>query len=292
MKFFLILCLLALPLGAQVVETPAVVEPPKTQKIFLLADINPINLAWSELGVENEGSFSDVLIASWLKWFSTQTLPANREVISCDGTCKEEFINWRDTKIEGLVVSEKYKGGQWIRVSFNLTKTLYVESSQEWQLQWDGRVVHMDVETKKTLGVYDLFKEKRSWRNLSIKDLNSSLASAMYRMPLDAFSRSVRKAGESLSFNRQTRLGIQGQKNISDVFSLIELLKKEGKDIHLDAELDGFDPKEAKIKCFYQGEEKSFTDLLSRLKELKSSHSYKLSYEVMSDLHILKLIAE
>ena len=59
----------------------------------------------------------------------------------------------------------------------------------------------------------------------------------------------------------------------------------------LETQMDYLKSSEAQILCFYQGEEKSFTDLLSRVKELKLSQSYKLVNE-FNGIHTLKLVTE
>ena len=71
----------------------------------------------------------------------------------------------------------------------------------------------------------------------------------------------------------------------------MEELKARGSSLGLDVQMDFFKSSEAQILCFYQGEEKSFTDLLSQLKELKLSQSYKLVNE-FNGIHILKLVTE
>lgn len=46
------------------------------------------------------------------------------------------------------------------------------------------------------------------------------------------------------------------------------------------ASLESFQKDEARLLCFFQGEAKVFSDLLSQLKELKSSHSFVLSSDL------------
>jgi hypothetical protein len=114
----------------------------------------------------------------------------------------------------------------------------------------------------------------------------------MYASPLAAFNKAVKKLQESSRLNRLSRLVISGHKHLGDVSDLMKLLKKEGQNLGLELQWDLFTQKEAQLLCFYQGEEKSFTDLLSRIKELKSSHSYNVVNEFTGVRHVLKLIAE
>jgi predicted CopG family antitoxin len=248
-----------------------------TKKFFLFTEITPLKFEWQELAVTDQSSFTQALEASWSQWFGNQKLPDNFEFSLCLETCHE-------------TQEETNSGKYFIKVSLNVTKTGYVSSTREWRFEWDGRVVLQDA-SKNTLDTYDVPKESRTWWGLDQKALNSNLASALYRAPLEAFHK-INKRDFSVFPGRQIQLSIQGQKSVSDVFSLIELLKKEGQALGLKAELETFNSKEAKVSCTYQGEEKSFSDLLSRLKELKSSHNYRLATEGTPLAPVVKLISE
>jgi hypothetical protein len=262
-------------------------------KLQILSEINLIGVAWTDLGLEAESTFSDPLLKSWLKWYSAN-LPDNVEEVSlCNGTCIQEFTNWQELpQEEGMSVSENILNGLWLKISFNLRKMSFIESINEWQFEWDGSVVLLDANTKKIVSTYTILPETKTFRNLEQKILNSALASSMYRSPLDPLSKITKKIQETPRLNRLSRLGIQGHKHLGDVLSLMELLKKEGSNLNFELQIDLFTQKEAQLLCFYQGEEKSFTDLLSRVKELKSSHSYSLVNEFTGIHHVLKLIAE
>ena len=262
-------------------------------KLQILSEINLIGMSWTDLGLEAESTFSDPLLRSWLKWYSAN-LPDNVEDVSvCTGSCLQEFSLWQQLpQEEGMSVSENILNGLWLKISFNLRKVSFISSINEWQFEWDGSVVLLDVNTKKIVSSYTMLPETKTFRNLEQKALNSALASSMYRSPLDPLSKITKKIQETPRLNRLSRLSIQGHKHLADVLSLIELLKKEGGNLNLELQIDLFTQKEAQLLCFYQGEEKSFTDLLSRVKELKSSHSYSLVNEFTGIHHVLKLIAE
>lgn len=262
-------------------------------KLLIISEVNLINMSWNDLGLEQSSVFSEPLMSSWLKWMDSNG-PSNVEEINlCTGECLSLFNSWQDLpQEEGMSVPENLLNGAWLKVSFNLRKISYSKGLNEWEFEWDGSVVMLDMNTKKILSSYTILPETKSWRGLDQKSLNSSLASAMYRSPLDAFQKSVRKLQDNLRLNRLSRLVIQGHHHMGDILSLMDLLKKEGNKLNLELQMDLFTQKEAQVLCFYQGEEKSFTDLLSRLKELKSSHSYRLVNEFTGIHHVLKLIAE
>lgn len=262
-------------------------------KLLLISEVNLLGMSWSELELDHATSFTDPLMASWLKWFESNAPNNVEEIEVCRGPCLSLFDKWQDLpQEEGMTVPEELLNGAWLKVTFNLRKVNYTKGLNEWEFSWDGNVILLDMNTKKILASYHLPVTSKSWRGLGQKDLNSKLASAMYSSPLTAFGRTVKKLQESSRLNRLSRLVITGHQHLGDVSDLIDLLRKEGQSLGLELQWDLFTQKEAQLLCFYQGEEKSFTDLLSRIKELKSSHSYNVVNEFTGVRHVLKLIAE
>ena len=262
-------------------------------KLLLITEVNLLGMSWAELELDRATSFTDPLMASWLKWFESNAPNNVEEIEVCQGECLGLFNKWQDLpQEEGMIVPEELLNGVWLKVSFNLIKANFTKGLNEWEFSWDGNLILLDMNTKKILASYHMPMSTKSWRGLGQKDLNSKLASAMYATPLTAFNKAVKKLQDSSRLNRLSRLVISGHRHLGDVSDLIELLRKEGQSLGLELQWDLFTQKEAQLLCFYQGEEKSFTDLLSRIKELKSSHSYNVVNEFTGVRHVLKLIAE
>jgi hypothetical protein len=262
-------------------------------KLQILSEINLLGLSWPDLGLGESHSFTQPLMNSWLKWVSSNQTDNVEEVVLCTGSCIQEFAQWQQlSQEEGMSVSDSIVNGLWLKISFNLRKLSHMPNINEWTFSWDGSLVLLDVNTKKNLASYTILPETRTFRNLDQKSLNSALASAMYRSTLDYLNRSSKKIQEIQRFNGLNRLVIQGHRHLADVTSLMNVLRQQGAKIHLDLQLDVFSQKEAQLLCFYQGEEKSFTDLLSRVKELKLSKNYRVVNEFTGLHHVLKLVAE
>ncbi len=268
------------------------VQTKKIPKLFLVSDIDLIGLTWSDLALENGSRFSNPLIASWVKWALPLVSDKVEEVLPCVDDCRDAFYQWLQIPQDGkMEVPVDYVNSFWLRISFKLRKLNHDTDINEWSFEWEGSAVLLDANLKEAIAIRSIETEKKTLRGLDQKTLNSVLASSIYRSALDHLQRAVLKLKESERPDRLTRIIVKGQKNVTDLFSLIELLRKEGAPLKLTAKLDVFGPKEAQILCFYKGEEKSFTDLLSRLKELKSSQSYGLVNEITGIHHVLKLVA-
>lgn len=287
MKLALILLILLAPVFLR-----AQTETPKEySKLLIVPEINLSGISWKDLGLEGSSSFSDPLADSWVKWVSN-SLPQNlSEVSACTGECYYEFLNWIQLKQgEGMQVPSPYQNTLWMKISFTVRRLSYRPDINEWKMEWDGSLVLLDANTKQTLYSQTLYPEEKTWLGLDQKTLNSVLASGMYKSALDAVMKGSKKI-ETTHISRLDRLVIQGHRNLDDILSLMNLLRKNGESLQLSLKLDQFGNQEAQILCFYRGEEKSFTDLLSRLKELKSTQSYRLVNESTGVHPVLKLIA-
>jgi hypothetical protein len=268
-------------------------ETKQYSRMQILTEISLQGFDWRDLSLESSSSFTDPLMDSWLKWLTTHQ-PSNLEETGiCTGSCIDQFDNWQQIpQEEGMSVPEEILNGLWLKVSLNVKKVAFRAAINEWEFEWEGSVVVLDVNTKKILGSYNLEAESKTWRNLDQKALNSALVSALYRSTLDSFGRLVRKVQEAPKLNRLSRLVIQGHRHMGDVLLLTDLLRRRGSNLNLELMIDVFSRNEAQLLCFYQGEEKSFSDLLSQVKELKSSQSYSLVNEFTGVHHLLKLVAE
>lgn len=286
--FFLCLSTLALAEVAPTSNTESAAAKPFS-KLILISDVEPYLFSWKDLGVENEKSFSTALDNSWLKWFS-ENLPATVEsVILCDANCIDFYRKWFETHFDQLVIPDEYKNALILKTNMHIRKN---GSVGEVKFEWEGRTVLQDVNTKKVMAASTLAPESRTFRDLDQKAMNSGLASSMYRTAIPFFMEYRKQLESKKGFNRVSRLVIRGHQRLGDVLELIEVLKVRGNSLGLDLHLGSFTKEEAQLICYLRGEEKSFTDLLSSIKELKSSHSYTLVNEFTGVHHVIKLVAE
>lgn len=261
-------------------------------KLKILSDINLIGLNWTDLGLEFSRDFNGPLMTAWLKWVIANQADNIEEVIPCPESC-DQFTQWQQlAQEEEMVIPGDLINSLWFKINLNLRKIAHSPINNEWKFSWDGSIVVLDVNTKKIISSYTLLPETKSFRNMDQKTLNSALASSFYNSSLDSFYKAMRKIQETPRLNHLSRLVITGHRHLGDVISLMDLLRKEGTATHFESQLDVFSQNSAELLCFYQGEEKSFTDLLSRVKEVKSSQSYRLVNEFTGVHHLLRLVAQ
>ena len=286
---FLFLLLFLFPAYGQ--ETAPAPEAPAFSGIYIISEVNLHAFEWKDIGLEKETQFTAPLLKSWEKWLK-EHLPKNvGDVKICDMTCLTYHSQWEEKLPEEISASidPVYQNTLWLKIS------LYIRRSVQNNIQsyqWDGRVHLLDGNTKRSVANISLPKEMKEWLNTPQKDVNSGLVTRVYKTPLGAFPGLVQKIEASMPLNRVIKLGITGYKHLGDVTKLVELLQTRGSALGLQVEMSQFASKEAQMKVYFRGEEKSFTDLLSQVKELKSSYNYSLVNEVTPSGHVIKMVKE
>jgi hypothetical protein len=263
-------------------------------KVLIIAEINPVSFKWEDLGFKDEILLTNSLLHSWIKWVGEHQKMDRNLLAACEHDCKK-FYEWIQSPIEdSQTETEEVHNPHWLKISYNVRKMYSDQKINEFRFEWEGNAILLDGKGKMIREAFRIYPETKAWRGLSQKELNSALATSIYRSGLDSISRIVRKIEDSSSLEKLKlsvvrRLTIKGHKQMIDVIKLMELIKNLGVG---ELELESFNATEAQLRCSYNGEEKMFMDLLSKLKELKSTNNYKVVNESDANHYILKLSLE
>ena len=261
-------------------------------KLILISEIDIKNFSWPDLGLANEKAFLSSLNDSWLKWLNENLPSTVEDVVICDVNCMSYYKKWSETHLNEISVPEEFSNSVFLKINFHLKRSGTLENLQELTFEWEGWTLLHDIATKRVLESFVLPMEKRTFRHMSQKALNSGLASALYRSPMTALMQFNRKLEEKIGFNRVSKIVVKGYRHLGDVVALTDLLKTRGSSLGLDIILDNFSKDEAHLLCFYRGEEKSFTDILLALKKVKSTQGYTLVNEFTGVHHVIKFVTE
>jgi hypothetical protein len=259
--------------------------------MLILGEINLLGFEWSDLGLERESQFTTPLLKSWEKWLSEHHPKSVGEIRICEGECLAYHSQWEEKLPEDLIAhpAPGYENILWLKVSLTLRRTL---KNNVQGYSWEGRALLLDGNTKKSLASFTLPREQKEWPNRPQNEINSGLVTRVYKTPLGAFPALIQKVENLLPLNRVIRLTISGHKHLGDVMKLVELLHSRGSSLGLQIEMGEFGSQEAVMKVYYRGEEKSFTDLLSQVKELKSSYNYSLVNEVTGTGIVIRMVKQ
>jgi hypothetical protein len=260
------------------------------EKLYLYSSITPANFNWTDLSINKESSFIGPISQAWQKWF-LEKLNLNIEDFQiCELDCQLFLKEWESkSDSEAIKIPEKYENARLIKVYINLWDK---STSDEKVFYWEGRVALFDIKNNNVITTIKVPYQKREFTLTEMNSLNSKLGSLIYRSALGTFIQVKDLFRKNEIADNMARLKVVGHKRLSDAMDLANLLQAKGVNIGLKVKLDGFSKEEANFKCFYQSEEKSFSDLLSQLKELKSSESYNLVNQSKDSRFVLRLLTK
>ena len=272
-------------------EVPAAVPATSFSKILILSEVNLLGFSWKDIGLEREAQFSSPLEKSWEKWLKDHPPKNVAQVKVCEDDCLSYHSRWEEKLPEeqALVSDPEYANVLWLKLSITLRRTM---RNNIQGFVWEGRVHLLDGNTKRAITNLNLPREEKEWMNLPQPEINTKLVTRVYKTGLGAFPGISEKVEKTLPLNRVIKLTISGYKHMGDVTRLVELLQSRGSLLGLSAEMSGFGSGEAVMKVSFRGEEKSFTDLLSQVKELKSSYNYSLVNEVTGTGHVIRMVKQ
>ncbi|HXH74315.1 MAG TPA: hypothetical protein VNJ08_05075 [Bacteriovoracaceae bacterium] len=267
-------------------------SPKPISKIWLKSEIIPMNFGWQDMGLSREESFTLPITEAWVKWLSDNLPPTVAQAVICSAGCQPFIEEW-ETQPPQMVMSStptEYSNGVLLKVIINIWKL--PGDSTEHAFRWEGRTVLLDLKTKRLMGALAIYPEDKRFIQLAQNRVNSVLGNHIYRSPLDSFMKISKVLARETKVSQMTYVKIKGHKNLMDAIEAGQLLETRGTHLGLSVGLSEFTKQEAQLLCYYQGEEKAFNDLLSQLKELKSSHSYTLVNQSTGPEHVLQLVTE
>lgn len=259
--------------------------------LHLLTEVQLMGFPWGELGVDSSDAFSVPLTNSWVSQLSQFIPPNLADISSCLSECQKNFYEWmQQERAIGPLVLESFQDDLWLKINLNITRSYLRALSGEWELSWRGSIILLDSNSKKVLFFKSLPAELKTIKFQDPKDFNSKLASYLFKYVSSYNSQVLKSIQDAQRHNRLSRISIRGHRRIDDILSLMDKIIKQGVDLNLTAELEHFSANEATLKFYFFGIEKTFTDLLSQIKELKLSHSYKVIHDFSGNRHQLRLM--
>lgn len=274
-------------------ETPAPVVVPPVEtvaspvKAFIVTEMNQTGFSWLDLGLERKESFLKPIEQAWITWMDLDPDLKGQTSI-CDETCLTFLRKWEEKSPEEVakLPESDFVKSHWIKVVYDLKRV----SPQEFR--WQGRATLIEIKTKRALLVHEIEPQVLNTKDQDQKTANSQLASAMYRSPLSMFQAFKPILKKDVSKEHVQRLVITGHRHLSDLQSYLDSLKSRGNQLSLGLKLDSIRQNQVEVLAFYQGEEKSFSDLLSQVNELKLSKSYTISNEFNGVHYIIKMVVK
>ena len=260
-------------------------------KFLIIPHLELVDLDWEAMKLSGEKPFLGALWSAWDKWKNTEAADLNIEW--CDEVCERQWLQEKTSGSEGLSTYFGQDDEVQLVVDLKLQlKKLRTLVNGEVEYQISGAYSLHDYSSRSLLEAMGLGPElKRVNQSGDVQGSNSALANFFYRLAIPAFSR-LKTWKEFKPYNQALQLVIEGPKNYFETEEIENELKLLTNGYSPRWELFALTKTTAEFRILYRGEEKSFKELITGLKELKSSYNAQYVWDTSSRDLRLKLVHE
>lgn len=259
------------------------ISPLKNKKLYIISDFHIDGFSWSDLALTQEEHFSGPVVRAWERWLKERFAGEFDDIQVCDKACLGFYEKWGKSLPEkAKEVDPQFNNSYFFKIDLMLRKFIQTYS-------WNGRAGFLEVASKRSFALSEIPEVKRKWGIEDQKTMTSSFATDVYRFSLQTFAQAVEAFKKEKHYQQVLRLYVSGHKRLEDIQMLVSELESKSKELGILYKIESFGRNESELLVYLSGEEKSFSDLLSRLKELKLSQSYKIVHESSNGKHEIKL---
>jgi hypothetical protein len=244
--------------------------------LFLNIKYNLKNCNYSDLGVEKEKDFTDVVNNHWLKWFS-ENKPGNIANIEI---LKEDKLNRLNSYFklpyEKMIsdIPEVFVNSLYFDIEITIEKAGEDEKYNDYKFNFSGGGYLLDLQSNNILASMEFPEESKQYRHLKYEKLSTVLANHVYRMPFNEFSVLKKKIKNIAPMNSIHRISLYDFANMKDIYNFVELIKARGVKNSLNARLESIGTNRAEIVIFMDGEITELKTLLNSLESAKKDLSF------------------
>ncbi len=265
--------------------------------VYVSSDFELVDTSWSEIGIEVETDFTDVLKNNWkdqvtkamstkadrvvfvdsaqateIKKFSGLNPEAIRQVeteeveqsMSAETMSEENAVE----ATQSIAVSNDYASSLWLKLNFKIKKTLDNEDAMRRNFEISGDLYLKDLGSQKVIYYKDYDEIQKNYSYSEPKEMSNGLANTVYQIPISSFKSFERSIEAARTGLKKVTLEITEYTNMSDLISLNKFLGDKGVTKQFSPMIKSFGPNNAKIELEYSGADQ---DMVTMLKSLSGS---------------------
>ncbi len=244
--------------------------------LYVHVDYNLKDLTFAELGVMNDKDFTEAVNSHWLKWFSTNKPKNIANVEMLNDSKLKQLRDYFKLPYEQMMreIPEAFVNSLYLRIEINMEKVKKDEKFNQYVFAYDGGMFLQDLQNAQMLTSFQFDRQIKSYPLVEESKLSTLVANYVYRMPFGHFSRLNDAIKGIPPMTGIQRVALFDYKNISDVYSLMELLESRGIKYSLKPRLESIGNGRAELVLFYDGRLPEIKTLIQGLKSAKSSLSF------------------
>lgn len=258
---------------------------------LLIPHMSLSGLEWMDLKLKNEESFLSGLWPAWKKW--SKESENNLELNFCDERCEDQWLSEKASDSEEINSYFGQEDEVHIVADLRLElRKIKVLPNSEVEYEISGTYSLHDYASGALLEAMNLGPEiKRVTSTEDHQVINSQLANYFYRMAASGFVR-LKSFQDFRPYNQVQQLVIEGHKNFLEVLAVENEIRLQLGTFSPRLELFALTKSTIEFKVLYRGEEKNFKELITGLKQLKSSYRPQYVWDTSTKELRLKLVHE
>ncbi len=261
------------------------------KNIFLTVDFRLKDLAWTELGVEVQSDFTNVIKEHWKRWLTDNYAPYVDLVVITDEAQKGKLQNFvripqettktihsytsdakaseEQTETSYISVEEDaLRDSLWLKISITLEKKDEDVLLKKREFEIGGEFILIDLKNNQMAHHFDFVLDRNKFSFEKSQTLSSNLASLIYGKPLNELKKVQKSLGQMPSNKRKVNLEIYNLDSIGQLFKMRKLIQNKGVTLLLNPTIKEFNNNVAIVSLEYQGDP---TRLSDKLKELENT---------------------
>jgi hypothetical protein len=275
--------------------------------LYISSDFTLVDTTWSEIGIEVETDFTDVLRNNWkdqitaamtnkvdkvifvdsaqtneLKKFSGLSLEIVKQVkmqsdensMAAESTSKDNVREVTDA----ISMSNDYASSIWLKINFKIKKIRENENAQKRTFEVSGDLFLQDLSSQKVVFFTDFDEFQNSYSYEDPKVMSNGLANAIYQVPLGSFKSFPRSLESAKTSLKRVTLEVSEYTNMSDLVNLTKFLSDKGVTKQFSPMIKSFDAKNAKILLEYSGEDQDMVTMLKSLSGMNIDQTSQLYF--------------
>jgi hypothetical protein len=246
--------------------------------IFLDVDFVLDGVSYSELNIENENDFEDVVIKSWLDWFSKNKPGniANIEILGEDK--KSKLVEYMKLPSEAMLtnIPEFCVNSLLLKVEVKITKTMFDKTLNRFDFKYEGSAFLKDLQTNLNINTFNLSPEMKSYLVTQEVNLANVLANHVYKLALGSFPKMISSIKNLAPISSIQRVSVLNYSNMENLNYLLDQIRSKGIKYSIKAEIENISNERAEFVLYFDGEIAEVKTMLSGLNAAKNDLSFEL----------------
>jgi hypothetical protein len=263
----------------------------KYQKLWLRLNLELEGFNWDDLKLTSENDFTKSFIPLWINYLRDLKGFDVSEILFCHEDCQQNHKNWESINPKNMIseIPLHFKNSILLTQNIKIVRSTVEGAFKEYKFQLSGGFILEDLDSKNVIYYVDAKPETKSFNVKNQKELNSALASTVYRFPL-GYLIEFKNSQKNKTDQMTQFLTIRGGKGLSEIYKIKEAIEIEGAGMGIEIKLDLYSQSEAKLKITLQNEAKKIKDLIQSTKAIELKCGRKFEVKEEGDQTILQLL--